>query len=77
MQNKILAGWIGIGVVGTTIFTSLIGTCLLIPFLGWFVGIPVVCALAMGAGTMWFMVLLVIILVIALPSEIASKMQKT
>lgn len=55
---KLLAGWLAIGIAGCTITTSALGACLLVPFLGWFIGIPMILMAASLGAILWLMVFL-------------------
>lgn len=55
-----LLSWIAIGAAGIPIVLSLLGSCLLIPVIGWFLGIPLVLMGATIAGGLWGMVLILL-----------------
>jgi hypothetical protein len=55
---KLLAAWTVIGVAGVTTITGALGACMLVPFLGWFIGIPIILMVASLAAILWMMVFL-------------------
>jgi len=65
---KYISAWIALGVTGVTITGGCLAACMTIPFIGWFIGAPIVLACAFMAGCVWGAVFLCL-----LPLMVAKK----